>query len=68
MRFRSLALERQGLVALPALVGLGLGLLYVLTLDQGLLLSLVQGAAAFDQNVIHELLHDGRHLMGVPCH
>lgn len=46
----------------------GLTALYVLALDQGLVLGVVQGAAAFDQNLIHEFLHDGRHLLGMPCH
>ncbi|MFN0070581.1 MAG: CbtB-domain containing protein [Chloroflexota bacterium] len=42
--------------------------LYVLGLDQGLLLSLFQGELAFDQNLIHELVHDARHAAGFPCH
>lgn len=51
------------LAALAALFGL-----YVLALDQGHLLSLVQGATAFDVNLIHELVHDARHAAGFPCH
>lgn len=47
---------------------LGLAALYVLGLDQGLLLSVVQGDLAFDQNLIHELLHDARHTAAFPCH
>lgn len=42
--------------------------LYVLALDQGFLLSLVQGAQAFDMNLVHELVHDARHAAGFPCH
>ena len=42
--------------------------LYALALDQGLLLSLFQGALAFDMNLIHELSHDTRHAAGFPCH
>lgn len=42
--------------------------LYVLALDQGFLLSLVQGTSAFDMNLIHEALHDARHAAGFPCH
>jgi cobalt transporter subunit CbtB len=42
--------------------------LYVLALDQGLLLSFVQGPAAFDMNLIHEFFHDARHAAGFPCH
>ena len=47
---------------------LGLFALYVLALDQGFLLSLIQGSAAFDMNLIHEALHDARHAAGFPCH
>ena len=50
------------------LIFLGLFSLYVLALDQGFLLSLVQGAKAFDMNLIHEALHDARHAAGFPCH
>jgi cobalt transporter subunit CbtB len=52
---------------LPAAV-IGLAFLYILALDQGLLLSLVQGNAAFDMNMIHEFVHDARHAAGFPCH
>jgi cobalt transporter subunit CbtB len=54
-----------------ALIGflvLGMFGLYVLALDQGFLLSLFQGAPAFDMNVLHELVHDTRHAAGFPCH
>lgn len=47
---------------------LGAFTLYVLALDQGFLLSLVQGAQAFDMNLIHEAVHDARHAAGFPCH
>lgn len=55
---------RQDLAALL----LALFLLYVLGLDQGFILSLVQGDFAFDQNLIHEAVHDARHAAGFPCH
>jgi hypothetical protein len=42
--------------------------LYTLALDQGFLLSMFQGAQAFDMNLIHELIHDTRHAAGFPCH
>lgn len=35
--------------------------LYLLTLDNGLVLA--QAA-----EVVHELVHDARHFVGVPCH
>ncbi|MGH7318658.1 MAG: CbtB domain-containing protein [Candidatus Rokuibacteriota bacterium] len=50
------------------LLGLSLFAFYVLALDQGGLLSLVQGARAFDLNFIHEAVHDARHVAGFPCH
>jgi cobalt transporter subunit CbtB len=46
----------------------GIAVLYLLAVDQGLLLSAIQGSAAFDQNFIHELVHDARHAAGFPCH
>lgn len=42
--------------------------LYVVAFDQGFLLSLVQGAPAFDLNFFHEAFHDARHAAGLPCH
>jgi cobalt transporter subunit CbtB len=53
---------------LVALLGLALFAFYVLALDQGWLLSVVQGARAYDLNVIHEAVHDARHVAGFPCH
>ena len=50
------------------LVMLGLFTLYGVALDQGFLLSWIQGPAAFDMNLIHEALHDARHAAGFPCH
>lgn len=53
---------------LTGMILLGIFGLYVLALDQGFLLSLVQGAPAFDMNLIHEAVHDARHTAGFPCH
>jgi hypothetical protein len=53
---------------LAGLLGLGVIGFYVLALDQGWLLSLVQGDRAFDLNLIHEAVHDARHVAGFPCH
>ncbi len=49
-------------------VVLGLAALYVLALDQGFLLSLFQGDVAYRMNLLHELVHDARHVAGFPCH
>jgi hypothetical protein len=53
---------------LAGLLGLTIFGFYVLALDQGWLLSLVQGERAFDLNFIHEAVHDARHVAGFPCH
>lgn len=42
--------------------------LYAVFLDQGRLLSPVLGKAAVTANYLHEFAHDGRHLLGAPCH
>jgi cobalt transporter subunit CbtB len=41
---------------------------FLLGLDQGQTLAMVQGDRAFDINLIHELVHDARHAAGFPCH
>ena len=47
---------RVWLAALPALL-----VVYLVTMENGALLA--DGA-----RYLHELFHDGRHLLGVPCH
>jgi hypothetical protein len=47
---------------------LALVTLYAVFLDQGQLLSPVMGKVATTANYLHELAHDGRHLLGAPCH
>jgi hypothetical protein len=47
---------------LPALL---LGALFVLTIY---LVQYDQGIVSQSGNFLHELMHDGRHLLGVPCH
>jgi hypothetical protein len=42
--------------------------LYAVFLDQGALLSPVMGKLATSMNYLHEFAHDGRHLLGAPCH
>jgi hypothetical protein len=53
---------------LAGLLGLTVIGFCILALDQGWLLSLVQGDRAFDLNFIHEAIHDARHVTGFPCH
>ena len=68
-RLSALAQERPvNLVSLIGLAALALFALYVMAVDQGHLLALAQGHFAFDQNLIHELVHDSRHAAGFPCH
>ena len=47
----------------PVLV-FALALLYTVTFDSGL----VSARVATSSLYFHELFHDGRHLLGVPCH
>jgi cobalt transporter subunit CbtB len=61
-------LVRKDFWVVTGIVMVGIFGLYALALDQGLLLSLFQGAPAFDMNLIHELIHDTRHAAGFPCH
>ena len=56
-----------GTVALGAVV-LALLALYAVFLDQGQLLSPALGNVATTANYLHEFAHDGRHLLGAPCH
>jgi len=66
--FDTRVLVRKDFWLLTGILMLGLFGLYTLALDQGWLLSLAQGAPAFDMNLIHELIHDTRHAAGFPCH
>lgn len=47
---------------------LGLLLLYTVGFDQGFLLSFFQGHISYQINMIHELIHDSRHIAAFPCH
>ncbi len=63
-----IAATRNTAVNLPTWVWLAMmlavGLLYAVTFDGGLLSSRVATSSMF----LHEFFHDGRHLLGVPCH
>ena len=56
-----LSLGRTAPVWAWAVVALALTLAYLVTLDNGAVLR--SGAS-----LAHELFHDGRHFLGVPCH
>ena len=68
----SLASAGPEAAPLPVWTWLALALFAVLVFgvgyDQGQLLRPVLGRAAVTGNVLHELFHDGRHLLGFPCH
>ena len=64
----SASVGRLPWVALLPTLGVALGVLFLLGLDQGQALATIQGPAAFDVNFIHELVHDARHAAGFPCH
>ncbi len=49
------------------LIGFGAFLLSLVLFSDGALIALVLGIGS-DPGPLHELLHDGRHLRGAPCH
>ena len=66
----STPLVKNGIVTAVTGIAVVLALvtLYAVFLDQGQLLSPVFGKLAVTANYLHELAHDGRHLLGAPCH
>jgi hypothetical protein len=50
------------------LVALLLAMLFAILVSSGDLLAPLFGQAAGVTNYLHEFAHDGRHLLGVPCH
>ena len=61
------ALERRNVWLLPALL-LVLLTMFAVLFDNGALLGPFIGDASYAANYMHELFHDGRHLLGTPCH
>ena len=57
---QALMLSAAALIALFAL--------YLVGIDNGHLLAIFEGKFAFGQNLIHEGVHDSRHVAGFPCH
>ncbi|MEV6348352.1 CbtB-domain containing protein [Actinoplanes sp. NPDC051851] len=51
----------------PRLLGAAAGTVGVLLL-LAYLVAFDQGALSHSGMYLHELMHDGRHLLGVPCH
>lgn len=57
---RTLPVPRRAWLALL----IGVTLLWLVTFEGGAVSEFVGGSGSF----LHELFHDGRHLLGVPCH
>ena len=57
-----------GKAALPIWMALIALTLFAVLLDNGALLVPFLGEAAGANNYLHELFHDGRHVLGTPCH
>lgn len=57
-------------LALPALavIAFAFTVLYAVVFDQGALASIVTDVARDSGGLLHEMFHDGRHLLGIPCH
>ena len=51
-----------GFLAVGALI------VYLVLFDQGAAAAVLFGSTAGNENALHELFHDGRHLSGAPCH
>jgi len=62
------AAQALALIVTSVAVLLALLALYAVFLDQGQLLSPVLGKVAATASYVHEFAHDGRHLLGAPCH
>jgi hypothetical protein len=45
-----------------------LAVVFAVGFDQGQILRPLLGKASASGNYLHELFHDGRHLLGFPCH
>lgn len=59
-----------GALALPAvaITAAATAVIAAVAFDQGLLASALTDAMRDSGGVLHELFHDARHLLGVPCH
>ncbi|HZD00761.1 MAG TPA: CbtB-domain containing protein [Actinomycetes bacterium] len=63
----SRAAARVPLWGWAAVVAL-LAVVYAVGYDQGMLLEPLLGKLSTVNNYLHEFFHDGRHLLGFPCH
>ena len=58
----------RSLLTLPFVLAFVLLAIFAVLFDNGALLAPLLGEAAGTQNYLHELFHDGRHVLGTPCH
>ncbi len=57
-----------GKISLPIWLALIALTIFAVLFDNGALLAPLLGEAAGTHNYLHEFFHDGRHLLGTPCH
>lgn len=67
-QYRTVTRSRAPVGAIIALAIVFVAGLFLVGYDQGHLFSIIQGAEAFDEMYLHEMTHDMRHAMGLPCH
>ena len=58
----------RSLLTLPFVLAFVLLAIFAVLFDNGALLAPLLGEAAGTNNYLHELFHDGRHVLGTPCH
>jgi hypothetical protein len=58
----------KSLLTLPFVLAFVLLAIFAVLFDNGALLAPFLGDVSYTANYLHELFHDGRHLLGAPCH
>jgi hypothetical protein len=58
----------RSLLTLPFVLAFVLLAIFAVLFDNGVLLAPLLGDVSYAANYLHELFHDGRHLLGAPCH
>lgn len=58
----------RSLLTLPFVLTFVLLAIFAVLFDNGALLAPLLGDVSYAANYLHELFHDGRHLLGAPCH
>lgn len=58
----------RSLLTLPFVLAIVLLAIFAVLFDNGALLAPFLGDVSYAANYLHELFHDGRHLLGAPCH